>query len=284
MKAGKTKAEFYDYEGYVAKFRTQDLPKTTDETYTPEDVYDCVVDYVGTLFPLEGKVVERPFYPGGDYRNYPYQPNGVVIDNPPFSILRQIVAYYLEIGHPFFLFAPEVVSAVYACNGCTVFFMDHDIVFDNGARINVAFVGNLTPQWGVVCASSLSRATETAPSQQPPPPKLKSYAIPPNMFHFSELSSLASLEEDTVFPAAEVCPTKAKHEGRTVGFGHKFLLSDNAAKLAKAKFAETALAKAKLAAARLAKKKLAKEKVQIPVTLTPEQEELLRQLNSHANP
>ena len=274
MKAGKTKAEFYDYEGYVAKFRTQDLPKTTDETYTPEDVYECVVDYVSTIFPLEGKVVERPFYPGGDYRHYPYQPNGVVIDNPPFSILRQIVDYYLEIGHPFFLFAPEVCSAGYACNGCTVFFMDHDIVFGNGAKINVAFVGNLTPQWGVVCASSLTRAIEAAPSQQPPKPKLKSYAIPHNMLHFSELSTLAALEEDTAFHSAEVCPTKAKYEGRTVGFGYKFLLSDNAAKLAKAK----------LAKAKLAKAKIAKAKPQIPVILTPEQEELLRQLNSHANP
>lgn len=166
MKAGKTKAEFYDYEGYVAKFQSQNLPKTTDDTYTPADVYDCVVDYVGSIFPLEGKVVERPFYPGGDYRHYPYQPNGVVIDNPPFSILRKIVAYYQEIGHPFFLFAPAEVSAGYLIDGCTVFLSDTRISFDNGAIISIAFVGNLTPQWGVVCASTLRRAISAAPSQQ----------------------------------------------------------------------------------------------------------------------
>lgn len=75
MKAGKTKADFYDYEAYVAKFHDRDnLPKTTDETYTPEDVYNAVVDYVDTIYPLEGKVVVRPFYPGGDYEQYNYPP------------------------------------------------------------------------------------------------------------------------------------------------------------------------------------------------------------------
>lgn len=279
MKAGKTKADFYDYEAYVAKFRKQDLPKTTDETYTPADVYDCVVNYVDTIFPLEGKVVERPFYPGGDYRNYPYQPNGVVIDNPPFSILRQIEAYYREIGHPFFLFAPGVCSSVYACNSCTVFFIDHNIVFDNGAKINVSFVGNLTPQWGVVCASSLSRAIEAATSQQPPPPKLKAYALPDNMFNFSEIAALAALDDDTAIPSAEVFPTKAKYEGRAVGFSQKFLLSDNAAKLVKVKHAAIKFAREKRTAAKLARKKPG-----IPVTLTPEQQELLRQLNIHTHP
>jgi hypothetical protein len=74
---------FHDYESYIAKFREQ--AKTTDDTYTPPDVYEAVVKYVGTIYDLTDKVILRPFYPGGDYRNAEYPEDGVVIDNPPFS-------------------------------------------------------------------------------------------------------------------------------------------------------------------------------------------------------
>lgn len=72
---------FHDYESYVAKF--QDKEKTTDDTYTPKDIYESVLDYVRSIYPMEGKEVLRPFYPGGDYEKSEYPENGVVIDNPP---------------------------------------------------------------------------------------------------------------------------------------------------------------------------------------------------------
>ncbi|MDQ9814957.1 hypothetical protein RFZ01_11135, partial [Acinetobacter pittii] len=53
------------YEEFVEKFKPK---KTTDDCYTPPEVYRYVLDYVGTLIPLEGMSIERPFYPGGDYR------------------------------------------------------------------------------------------------------------------------------------------------------------------------------------------------------------------------
>ncbi len=58
---------FHDYESYVAKFR--EGPKTTDDTYTPKDVYEAVLQYVGEVYDMTGKQVLRPFYPGGDYEN-----------------------------------------------------------------------------------------------------------------------------------------------------------------------------------------------------------------------
>ena len=58
---------FHDYESYVAKFK--DEPKTTDDTYTPKDVYEAVLQYVGEVYDMTGKQVLRPFYPGGDYEN-----------------------------------------------------------------------------------------------------------------------------------------------------------------------------------------------------------------------
>lgn len=56
---------FNDYESFLAKFKEN--PKTTDECWTPKDVYEAVVKYVGEVYPLEGKQILRPFYPGGDY-------------------------------------------------------------------------------------------------------------------------------------------------------------------------------------------------------------------------
>ena len=58
---------FQDYESYVAKFK--DGPKTTDDTYTPKDVYEAVLQYVGEVYDMTGKQVLRPFYPGGYYEN-----------------------------------------------------------------------------------------------------------------------------------------------------------------------------------------------------------------------
>ena len=46
---------FHDYESYVAKF--QDKEKTTDDTYTPKDIYEAVLDYVRSIYPMEGKEV-----------------------------------------------------------------------------------------------------------------------------------------------------------------------------------------------------------------------------------
>ena len=259
MKAGKTKADFYNYEAYVAKFQEGNTPRTTDETYTPEDVYDCVVDYVDTIYPLEGHVVVRPFYPGGDYEAYDYPANGVVIDNPPFSILAKIVRYYIGRGIPFFLFAPNVTSAGFVRLGATVFYAEHKLRYSNGAEIGSAFVTNLTPQWAVVCSSTLRRALSALPSQQPEKNRLKIYDYPHNLLKFSDFSAISFLEEDTYIPSSSVVSTRARCEGRTVGFGNAFLLSDEMAKLARAK----------LARAKLAHK----------IELTEEQQEQLRALN-----
>ena len=44
---------FHDYDSFVAKFA--DNPKTTDDCFTPKDVYEAVVQYVGTICDLTGK-------------------------------------------------------------------------------------------------------------------------------------------------------------------------------------------------------------------------------------
>lgn len=81
-----------DYEGFVEKFKPK---KTTDDCYTPPHVYDAVLEWIKANANIEGREIIRPFYPGGDYENYAYPDDCVVIDNPPFSIFIKIVRFFL---------------------------------------------------------------------------------------------------------------------------------------------------------------------------------------------
>ncbi len=78
-----------EYEAFLEKFK---LKKTTDDCYTPPAVYDAVLNFCRKEFDIEGKDIQRPFYPGGDYQAEAenYGEDVVVIDNPPFSILSKI--------------------------------------------------------------------------------------------------------------------------------------------------------------------------------------------------
>ena len=92
------------YEEFVEKFK----PKlTTDDCYTPPEVYEAVKDWAVKEYKLEDREIVRPFYPGGDYEHFNYIDGSVVIDNPPFSILSKIIDFYMERGIKFFLFAPH---------------------------------------------------------------------------------------------------------------------------------------------------------------------------------
>lgn len=136
------KEKFEDYEGFVEKFKPK---KTTDDCYTPPLVYEAVADWVANEYGLDKIRFCRPFYPGGDYEKYDY--NGrIVVDNPPFSILSQIVKNYIERGVKFFLFAPTLSSLVRLSDLCTSLAVGVDITYENGAAICTSFVTNLEPE------------------------------------------------------------------------------------------------------------------------------------------
>ena len=95
-KDGKARQEGNEeYNDFLEKFETK---KTTDDCYTPENVYDVVASWVAKEFGLNRKNFMRPFYPGGDYQNEKYGEGKVVVDNPPFSILAQILKWYEDHG------------------------------------------------------------------------------------------------------------------------------------------------------------------------------------------
>ena len=137
------------YEEFVEKFR----PKhTTDDCFTPENVYAVVRDWAVKKYHITGEIV-RPFWPGEDYTKAEYPDGCCVIDNPPFSICKKIVDWYNAHGVRFFLFCPGLTSLAIAKNDNTTFVsVGSTITFENGAKVNVGFVTNLSE--GVLCETA----------------------------------------------------------------------------------------------------------------------------------
>ena len=129
-----------EYEKFVDKFK----PKlTTDDCYTPQNIYEAIRDWAVEHYGLRGAPVVRPFYPGGDYEHETYPDGCVVIDNPPFSILSQICRFYTERGIRFFLFAPALTLFGIAAGTCNYLPMSCRITYENGADVRTSFVTNL---------------------------------------------------------------------------------------------------------------------------------------------
>ena len=134
--------ESEEYQEFVKKFEAK---RTTDDCYTPDLVYNAIADHVAEKYGLNRKNFVRPFYPGGDYQKEKYKATDVVVDNPPFSILMEIIRYYKEHGIRFFLFAPSLTSIGYV-RMCTVLQVFVDITYENGASVRTSFVTNLEPE------------------------------------------------------------------------------------------------------------------------------------------
>ena len=198
----RTKAEFYDYESFVKKFTG--APKTTDDCYTPRDVYEEVLNYVNAICPLEGKKIIRPFYPGGDYENCEYPDDGVVIDNPPFSILSDIIEFYVGEGVKFFLFSPALTCTQKA-DICTAVVANAAIVYTNGAVVTTNFVTNLLPaDILLITAPELKTSLERL---KPRKERLLKNAYPRNVLGVAEMHRLVNGGERFVVKRSEANQT-----------------------------------------------------------------------------
>jgi hypothetical protein len=130
-----------EYNEFLDKF---EQPKTTDDCYTPDGVYDAVVEWVAKEYKLDKSKFIRPFYPGGDYQNEKYSQGCVVVDNPPFSILSEILRWYCERDIKFFLFAPTLTlfGSGRDCDVCYIP-VTVTVTYENGAVVNTSFITNL---------------------------------------------------------------------------------------------------------------------------------------------
>lgn len=134
-----SKEKFEDYDEFIEKFKHK---KTTDDCYTPPEVYEVIKKWVIKEYHLEDKTIVRPFYPGGDYENYNYPENCVVIDNPPFSILSKIKKFYNDKGIKYFLFAPHLTLFPTDDKKVNYLVVGSRIIYENGAVVNTSFVHN----------------------------------------------------------------------------------------------------------------------------------------------
>ena len=143
--------DLFEDEEYLEWLEKHQAKKTTDDCYTPFEVFDCVRDFATSLIDMDGRKIVRPFYPHGDFENEKYPDNCVVIDNPPFSIITKIVKWYEERGIKYFLFAPHLTC--FGSNASCTILTDANVKYENGAVVKTSFVTNFIDEpkvWGCI--------------------------------------------------------------------------------------------------------------------------------------
>ena len=214
---------FNDYEGFVDKFKA---PKTTDDCYTPKDVYACVVEYVGLWLDLSDRRIVRPFYPGGDYKRCEYKDGDIVIDNPPFSIVSEITRYYIDNKVDFFLFAPHLT--LFASNlDCTKLVVGADIEYNNGAKVATSFLSNVLGDYSIIGDNRLyDRILEVQNNSKP---KRLKYEYPNNLLTVSRLFKI--VKNGGIFHIKKpdlsyISQLDSQKSSKKAIFGSGFLASD----------------------------------------------------------
>ena len=140
MESGELSEDDEEYQEFLAKFEAK---KTTDDCYTPDLVYEAVADYVATKYKRSKANFVRPFYPGGDYQKERYKSTDVVVDNPPFSILAEILDFYNAREIKYFLFAPNLTLICTSAGRCAALCVGVGVTYENGAVVNTSFATNL---------------------------------------------------------------------------------------------------------------------------------------------
>lgn len=136
----KRQAGNEDYNQFLDKFEAK---KTTDDCYTPELIYDAVKEWVLSEYQFPKESIVRPFYPGGDYEKENYKDGCVVLDNPPFSLLANIIRFYDDNHIKFFLFAPALTLFSAHDRRVTYIGTGASITYENGAVVSTSFITNL---------------------------------------------------------------------------------------------------------------------------------------------
>lgn len=219
-----------EYDAFIDKFK----PKlTTDDCYTPTNVYNALLAWALPRYHIEAAPIVRPFYPGGDYQKVTYPDGCVVIDNPPFSILSEICRWYSKRGIRFFLFAPNLTLFSIASGEMNYIPLGIGLTFENGANISIGFVTNMgnlrieaSPELyaAIKAAENSNRAAETK--------EFPSYEYPPELVTPSMFAPLLRNGFGFSVPRNACSFTRALDAQRKAGkeiFGAGMLISEKAA-------------------------------------------------------
>lgn len=222
-----------EYSAFLDKFE----PKlTTDDCYTPANVYNVISEYVASCYGLDCQNFVRPFYPGGDYVNFDYPSDCVVVDNPPFSILSKIVDFYLSHNIKFFLFGPSltIFNVMYNKAGMSCVIMDCNIEYENGANVPTSFVTNLDDAENIRTAPELNAAIIAAneENRRSRVATLPKYKYPDHVLTVSKLKTICKNGIELRLNMSDLAFTRrldAQKSHKKVIFGSGYIMSDAAA-------------------------------------------------------
>ena len=232
-KGGKRRQEGNDeYNSFLEQFEPK---RTTDDCYTPDLVYDAVAGWVEKEYGVQRSQMVRPFFPGGDYQRYQYPEGAVVVDNPPFSILAQILKWYHDNGVRFFLFGPTLTLFSSSSAACCAIPCGCSVYYDNGATVCTSFLTNLEPEdTRVRTAPDLCQAVQDASDafRAQTVRKLPNYSYPDEVITSAMVARWSkygvdfrlSVQESELIEALDA----QKEAGKTI-FGRGYLLSERAA-------------------------------------------------------
>ncbi|MBR6706014.1 MAG: hypothetical protein IKI84_04970 [Clostridia bacterium] len=222
------------YKTFVEKFKPK---KTTDDCYTPKNIYEAVSGWVAEEYGAERGKFVRPFWPGADYRLREYADGEIVVDNPPFSILSEIVRFYTARGIKFFLFGPALTiiagyrpgtGVCYVCTG-------ENVTFENGAQVSISFVTNMEKDGTLVrSAPELVRRIreENRKNEKQQKKQLPKYTYPDAVITAARVQYYSQHATEYRVKEKECLFIRAMDEQRKEGkslFGGGFLLSEKAA-------------------------------------------------------
>lgn len=228
----KTRGEFNDYDSFVEKFKTK---KTTDDCYTPSNIMEAVQNYVTERYGYGRERMVRPFWPGGNYERFEYPDGCCVVDNPPFSIIKQICKDFQERHIPFFLFCPYLTSAgLTKVKGVTVIVAPAAIRYENGAEVPTCFVTNMEPDLILRGDPDLMDALKAvdATNRSAMKNSLPKYEYPDEVLTISKVGWFTVHHTPYALSRRDCCIIDDMDAQRRVGksiFGSGFLLSERAA-------------------------------------------------------
>ena len=218
-----------EYNEFLEKFETK---KTTDDCYTPDVVYEAVAGWVETEYGVKRANFVRPFYPGGDYQNYKYRNNAVVVDNPPFSILSEIIKFYCQNNIKFFLFAPTLTlfSSSSSSSSCAIC-VGVGVTYENKATVNTSFITNMETNCRLRSAPTLYKAVKEANDENLKELRreLPKYEYPSYIITSTRCGQFSRYGIDFKVPIAEsyhIRQLDAQKESGDAIYGYAYLLSE----------------------------------------------------------
>lgn len=215
-----------NYDEFVDKFK---IKKTTDDCYTPQEVYDVVLNHVGEYYvDFKSTKIVRPFFPGGNYKRAKYPSDCIVVDNPPFSIISEIVNFYEQRNIKYFLFAPtKTLFCIKSAKNYIV--VGYKVVYENGANVNTSFVTNLLSDNVKIVADGV--LYNKIKNLYPDKSRVKN-KYPQNFLNFSRLVNLSKLGISVIIDSSHVRAVDKIGSYKVYGSG--FILSNTAEQLVSA--------------------------------------------------